>query len=153
MKNDMKNKKDKEVSNMIIGYTTGVFDLFHIGHLNILRNAKSLCDKLIVGITTDELISYKNKKAIIPFHERFEIVGSNQYVDAVVAQETMDKFDAWKKLKFDIVFVGDDWYNTEKWQEIEEEFKKVGVRVVYFPYTKGTSSTIINEILIEKRKK
>jgi len=137
----------------IIGYTTGVFDLFHIGHLNLLRNAKALCDKLIVGVTTDELVSYKHKKAIIPFIERCEIVRSIKYVDLVIPQENMDKYDAWKKLKYDIMFVGDDWHNTEKWNDIEEQFKKVGVKVVYFPYTQGTSSTLINNILLEQRKK
>lgn len=137
---------------MIIGYTTGVFDLFHIGHVNILRNAKSLCDKLIVGVSTDELVfEYKNKKPVIPFIERCEIVQSIEHVDVVIAQQTRDKFELWQKIKFDIMFVGDDWYNSEKWRELESRFKKVDVRVVYFPYTKGTSSTLINEILAEKR--
>lgn len=138
---------------MIIGYTTGVFDLFHIGHLNILRNAKAMCDKLIVGVTTDELVSYKKRRAVIPFHERYEIVRSIKFVDAVIPQETMDKFEGWKKLKFDIMFVGDDWYKTKRWEEIEKKFKEVGVKIVYFPYTKGTSSTLINQILIEQRNK
>ena len=139
---------------MIIGYTTGVFDLFHIGHLNLLKNAKAMCDKLMVGVTTDELIvNYKKKKAVIPFTERCEIVRNIKYVDAVVPQETMDKFEAWKKLKFDVIFVGDDWYNTEKWQNIENQFKKVEVRIIFFPYTKGTSSTMINQILQEERNK
>ena len=137
---------------MIIGYTTGVFDLFHIGHLNLLRNAKAMCDKLIVGVSTDELVSYKNKKAIIPFPERLEIIRSICYVDAAIPQESMDKFQAWRKLKFDLMFVGDDWYKTEKWKEIEIEFEKVGVRIVYFPYTKGTSSTLLNNVLIQLRK-
>ncbi len=133
---------------MIIGYTTGVFDLFHIGHLNLLKNAKGMCDKLIVGVTTDELmIKYKKKKAVIPFEERIEIIRNIKYVDAAIPQETMDKFEAWKKLKFDLMFVGDDWYQTEKWEKFEEEFKRVGVRIIYFPYTKGTSSTLINEVL------
>ncbi len=136
---------------MIIGYTTGVFDLFHIGHLNILRNAKSMCDKLLVGVTSDELVAYKHKQAVIPFQERLEIVQSNKYVDAAVGQYNMDKFEAWKKLKFDVMFVGDDWYNTEKWQDFEKQFTKVGVKIVYFPYTKGTSSTLINNILHSKR--
>lgn len=137
---------------MIIGYTAGVFDLFHIGHLNMLKNAKSLCDKLIVGVTTDELIiTYKKKKAIIPFEERIEIVRNIKWVDAAVAQTNMNKYGEWEKLKFDIMFVGDDWYNTEKWKKIEEKFKRVGVRIIYFPYTKGTSSTLINEILIKER--
>ena len=132
---------------MIIGYTTGVFDLFHIGHLNLLKNAKGMCDKLVVGVTTDELVSYKNKKAVIPFEERLEIVRSIKYVDAAIPQENMDKFEMWQKLKFDVMFVGDDWFNTPKWQEFEKQFNEVGVRIVYFPYTKGTSSTLLNETL------
>ena len=136
---------------MIIGYTTGVFDLFHIGHLNLLKNAKGMCDKLIVGVTTDELVSYKNKKAVIPFEERLEIVRSIKYVDAAIPQENMNKFEAWQKLKFDVMFVGDDWFNTPKWQEFEKQFKEVGVRIVYFPYTKGTSSTLLNETLKKLR--
>lgn len=132
---------------MIIGYTTGVFDLFHIGHLNMLKNAKSMCDKLIVGVTVDELVSYKHKKAVIPFEERLEIVRNIECVDVAIPQTTMDKFDAWQKLKFDLMFVGDDWYGTEKWKKFEEEFNKVGVRIIYFPYTKGTSSTLINKTL------
>jgi|TARA_B110000908_G_scaffold133791_1_gene157921 glycerol-3-phosphate cytidylyltransferase len=136
---------------MIIGYTSGVYDLFHIGHLNLLRNAKSMCDKLIVGVTTDELVAYKNKKAVIPFQERLEIVQSNKHVDAAVPQEDMDKFSAWKKLRFDIMFVGDDWYQSEKWGSLEKQFDEVGVRIVYFPYSKGTSSTLINEVLLKLR--
>lgn len=132
---------------MIVGYTSGVFDLFHIGHLNILRNAKSMCDKLIVGVTTDELVSYKNKQAVIPHRERMEIVRAIEYVDAVIPQDDMDKFNMWRKLKFDVMFVGDDWYTSDKWKDIEKSFKDVGVRVIYFPYTKGTSSTILNETL------
>ena len=139
------------MKNKIVGYTSGVYDLFHIGHLNLLINAKSLCDQLIVGVTTDELVSYKNKKAVIPYQERLEIVRSIKYVDAAVAQEDMDKFKMWEKLKFDVVFVGDDWYQSPKWEEIEEKFKEVGVRVIYFPYTKGVSSTLLNEVLSELR--
>ena len=138
---------------MTIGYTSGVYDLFHVGHLNMLRNAKSLCDKLIVGVTTDELVSYKNKKAVIPFHERIEIVRNIKCVDAVVPQEDMDKMKQWNKLKFDVIFVGDDWHNTDKWKEIELDFKEVGVQIVYFPYTKGISSTKLNEILNKERNK
>lgn len=137
---------------MIIGYTSGVFDLFHIGHLNLLRNAKGMCDKLIVGITTDDLmLKYKDKKAVIPFHERMEIVRAIRYVDAVVPQENMNKLNMWEKLRFDTMFVGDDWFNTRKWQDLEIQFKEVGVRIVYFPYTKGTSSTLINATLSKLR--
>ncbi|CCH49301.1 adenylyltransferase/cytidyltransferase family protein [Pseudodesulfovibrio piezophilus] len=140
------NEKD-----IIIGYTTGVFDLFHVGHLNLLRKAKALCDRLIVGVTTDELVAYKNKRAVIPFHERMEIVHSIDYVDTVVPQEDMDKMKAWDKLKFDIMFVGDDWHATEKWEGYETEFKQKGVKIVYLPYTKTTSSTLINEVLLKLR--
>lgn len=132
---------------MVVGYTTGVYDLFHIGHLNMLKNAKGMCDKLIVGVTVDELVSYKHKRAVIPFEERIEIVRNIKCVDAAVPQETMDKVEAWKKLKYDVLFVGDDWYNSDKWNEYERQLNEVGVKIVYFPYTKGTSSTLINSTL------
>lgn len=136
---------------MVIGYTSGVYDLFHIGHLNLLKNAKGLCDKLIVGVSSDELVSYKNKKSVIPFEERIEIVRNIRYVDAAIQQADMDKFAMWERIKFDVMFVGDDWYNTPKWQENDKKFKEVGVKIIYFPYTKGTSSTLINEILLKER--
>ena len=137
-----------------IGYTTGCFDLFHIGHLNILRRAKEKCDKLIVGVTTDELLQiYKKKSPIIPFEERISIVKAIKYVDEAVPQEDMDKISHWEKLKFNVVFVGDDWQNTDKWNKIESDFNEIGVDVLYFPYTKGTSSTLINDILVNERKK
>lgn len=137
---------------MIIGYTAGVFDLFHIGHVNILRNAKALCEKLIVGVTVDSLVSYKNKKSVIPFEERIEIVRCCKYVDLAVPQETMDKLDAYHRYSFDIMFVGDDWYKTEKWDEIEKQLSGFGVKIIYFPYTKNTSSTLINDTLNKLRK-
>jgi glycerol-3-phosphate cytidylyltransferase len=118
----------------------------------MLRNAKSFCDKLIVGVTTDELVSYKNKKAIIPFEERIEIVRHIKYVDVVVPQMSMDKKEAWERYKFDIMFVGDDWFKTEKWEKFEQEFNEIGVKIVYFPYTKGTSSTLINNVLKDLRR-
>ena len=132
---------------MIIGYTTGVYDLFHIGHLNLLKNAKGMCDKLIVGVTVDELVAYKGKKSMIPFEDRIEIVRSIKYVDAAVPQYDMDKLSACKKLGAKFLFVGDDWYGTEKWREYERQFKQEGIQIVYFPYTKGVSSTKINEAL------
>ncbi len=136
---------------MVIGYTSGVYDLFHVGHLNLLKNAKGMCDKLIVGVTTDDLSLYKGKKPLIPFEDRVEIVRAIRYVDAVVPQETMDKMQMCKKLKASILFVGDDWYNTAKWDLIEQELSKFDVRVVYFPYTKGVSSTKITETLMQVR--
>ena len=139
------------LKNKIVGYTAGVFDLFHVGHLNILRNAKSMCDKLVVGVSVDELVAYKNKKAVIPFNERIDIIRSIKFVDLAVPQESMDKMEMWKKIKFDVMFVGDDWYKTEKWEALEKMFNKVGVKIVYFPYTKGTSSTLINSTLLKLR--
>ena len=136
---------------MVIGYTTGVYDLFHIGHLNLLKNAKGLCDKLIVGVSVDKLVEYKNKRAVIPFEERIEIVRNIKCVDAAIPQEEIDKFKMWEKLHFDILFVGDDWFNTPNWQEMERKLSEVGVRIVYFPYTKGVSSTLLNETLIKLR--
>ena len=117
-----------------VGYTTGVFDMFHVGHLNILRKAKEQCDYLIVGVSTDELVrEYKNKTPIIPFEER--------------SQVNRDKYEAWKELKFDVMFVGDDWKGKPLFMKVEDDFRKVGVEVVYFPYTKDTSSTILREKL------
>jgi glycerol-3-phosphate cytidylyltransferase-like family protein len=110
-----------------------------------------MCDKLIVGVTTDKLVSYKNKRAVIPFEERMDIVRSIEYVDAVVPQEDMNKFETWKKLKFDVMFVGDDWYRSDKWKVLEKQFNEVGVRIVFFPYTKGISSTLLNETLLKLR--
>ena len=138
---------------MVIGYTAGVYDLFHIGHLNLLKNAKGMCDKLVVGVTTDDLVSYKGKQALIPFDERIEIVRNIKYVDAAIPQYDMDKLTACKKLGASILFVGDDWYNTEKWNKYEEEFKKEGIKIIYFPYTKGISSTILNNALKSARDK
>ncbi len=138
---------------MVIGYTTGVFDLFHVGHLNLLKNAKAMCDKLIVGVTVDELVEYKGKHAFIPFEDRFEIVRSIKYVDAVVPQYDMDKLAACRKLGASILFVGDDWYGTEKWEKYEKELAAEDIKVIYFPYTRGVSSTRINEALGQLRKK
>lgn len=137
---------------MTIGYTTGVYDLFHIGHLNLLKNAKGMCDKLIVGVTVDELVKYKGKQALIPFEDRIELVRSCKYVDAAVPQYDMDKLAACKKLGVQILFVGDDWYGTDKWCEYEKQFSEAGIRIVYFPYTKGMSSTQIRKALDMVRK-
>lgn len=136
---------------MIVGYTSGVYDLFHVGHLNLLKNAKGLCDKLIVGVTVDELVAYKHKKAVIPFAERLEIVRNIKCVDAAIPQDDLDKYKMWEKIHFDILFVGDDWFNHPRWKAMEEKFAEVGVRVVYFPYTKGVSSTLLNETLQKLR--
>ena len=138
---------------MIIGYTAGVFDLFHIGHLTLLKNARALCDKLIVGVTVDELVLYKGKHAMIPFSDRIEIIRNIKCVDAAVPQYDMDKLTMCKKLGASILFVGDDWYGTEKWKAYEKDFAEAGIKIIYFPYTHGVSSTKITEALTAVRDK
>lgn len=137
-----------------VGYTTGVFDMFHIGHLNLIKRAKEQCDYLIAGVSTDDLVeSYKSKKPIIPFEERLAIVESIKYVDKAVPQITMDKMQAWKELKFDVMFHGSDWKNSEMYNKIIDDFKKVGVDVVFLPHTEGISSTMLSEILYDIKEK
>ena len=134
-----------------IGYTTGVFDLFHIGHLNILKKAKEKCEYLIVGVSTDEVVkTYKNKTPIISFEERKAIVEAIKYVDEVVPQRSMDKFKAWEQNHFDVIFHGDDWKNSDMYNEMERKLRSVGVDFVYFTYTQGTSSTILAKVLNAK---
>ena len=135
-----------------VGYTTGVFDMFHIGHLNILRRAKEQCSKLIVGVSTDELVrSYKQKVPVIPFEERFAIVAACRYVDEVVSQEDRDKIAAFHRIGFDVMFVGDDWKGKPLFVDVERYLNEHGVEVVYFPYTQGTSSTILREKILRER--
>lgn len=135
-----------------IGYTTGVFDMFHIGHLNILKQAKEQCEYLIVGVSTDELVQQsKNKTPIIPFDERVEILKAIKYVDLVVPQYNKDKIAAYDMYKFDVMFVGDDWKGSELFTKCENELNKRGSCVVYFPYTKSTSSTILREKLLNNK--
>lgn len=130
----------------IIGYTTGVFDMFHVGHLNILRRAKELCDFLIVGVTTDELCyKRKNKYPIVNQEDRVRIVSAVKYVDKVVLQEDMDKLKAVKEVCADIVFVGSDWKDTPTWVQYEKDFASVGCKVIYLDHTDGISSTILRE--------
>lgn len=129
-----------------IGYTTGVFDMFHIGHLNILKRAKEQCEYLIVGVSTDEVVeTYKNKRPVIPFEERIAIVEAIRYVDKVVPQISMDKMEAYNALKFDALFHGSDWKGSNMYEKIVADFEKVGVDVVFLPHTDGISSTIIRE--------
>lgn len=129
-----------------IGYTTGVYDMFHIGHLNILKKAKEQCEHLIVGVSTDEVVEqYKHKKPVIPFEERLAIVQAIRYVDEVVSQTNMDKFEAWKALRFDVLFHGSDWKNSAMYNEIEQKLNAVGVDVVFFPHTEGVSTTDLIE--------
>ncbi len=132
-----------------VGYTTGVFDLFHIGHLNILRRAKEMCEYLIVGVSTDELVKeYKNKTPVIPFEERKAIVEAIKYVDKVVPQENRDKIAAFDEYKFDVIFVGDDWKGSTVFDEVNSYMKDNGASgVCYIPYTQNVSSTILKDVL------
>lgn len=131
-----------------IGYAAGAFDLFHVGHLNILKRAKSECDYLIAGVVSDEMLELsKGRRPVIPLSERLEIVGSLGCVDRAYAETLPSKLDTWRELQFDIFFKGDDWRGTRKGMELEREFAAVGVEVVYFPYTIDTSSTLLRQAL------
>ena len=131
-----------------IGYTTGVFDMFHIGHLNVLKNAKQYCDKLIVGVSTDELVmEYKKQKPIIPYKERIEIIKAIKFVDEVVPQTSMDKMEAWHRLHYNVLLHGDDWKGSSMYNSIEQELEAVNVKVIYLPHTTGTSSTMLREMI------
>lgn len=131
-----------------IGYAAGAFDLFHVGHLNLLRHAKSECDFLIAGVVSDDLLEQnKGKRPIIPLIERLEIVQSVQFVDRAVAEDAPTKLDMWKRLGFNVFFKGDDWKGTPQGLKLEETFARVGVEVVYFPYTVHTSSTFLRRTL------
>lgn len=140
--------KKNNTKRQIIGYTAGVYDMFHIGHLNVIRNAKAQCDYLIVAVSTDELVQKeKNKTPVIPFEERKEIVSAIKYVDKVVPQIDKNKFGAWEKYKFDKMFVGSDWQGTPQWKKYEEQLKPYGVEIVYLPHTDGVSSTELTELI------
>lgn len=126
-----------------IGYTSGVFDLFHVGHLRLLQRARALCDYLIVGVTIDELVAYKNTQVLIPFAERLEIVSQIKGVDLAIPQDNLDKTVMWRKLKFDVMFIGDDWFETERLNGFERDLGNVGVKVIYLPYSHVVSTTIL----------
>ncbi|MBR4265590.1 MAG: adenylyltransferase/cytidyltransferase family protein [Bacteroidales bacterium] len=133
---------------MTIGYTTGVFDMFHIGHLNILQRAKSLCDYLIVGVSTDELVLHeKNKTPIITFADRCAIVEAIKFVNKVVPQQDKNKLAAWERYHFNKMFVGSDWKGSAAWQIYEKQFAPIGVEIIYLNHTEGISSTILREKL------
>lgn len=134
-----------------VGFVQGVFDLFHVGHLNLLKNAKANCNKLIVGVNADELVQeYKHKTPVINYEERAAIVAAMKYVDEVVKMTDRNKIAAAEKYKFDAIFMGDDWKGTPFYNEMEKRLKQIGVDIVYFPYTKSISSTKIREKLLKK---
>lgn len=131
-----------------IGYAPGAYDLFHVGHLNLLRQAKEQCDFLIAGVVADEvLIRHKGVTPVIPLAERLEIVRNVRFVDAAHAAMTNDKLEIWHDLRFNVLFKGDDWRGTEKGDRLERDFGAIGVKVVYFPYTRSTSSSALRKTL------
>ena len=131
-----------------IGYAPGAYDLFHIGHLNILRHAKARCDVLIAGVVADEVLEItKGRRPVVPLTERMEIVRHIDVVDDVYAETQPDKLLTWQDLHFDVIFKGDDWRGTAKGQKLESDFASVGVAVEYFPYTVHTSSTMLRRAL------
>lgn len=133
-----------------IGFTAGAFDMFHIGHLNLIKNAKKNCDHLIVGVNSDELIQqYKNKTTIIPFEERAAIVKSIKYVDEVLKIDSLDKEIIWSENNYDYLFIGSDWKGNDRWNKTEEIMANYGVEVIYLPYTQSTSSTILRQKLLK----
>lgn len=134
----------------IIGYTQGTFDMFHIGHLNLLNHARKHCDYLVVGVNTDELVQrYKGKTAIVPWEERAKIVESIKGVDQVIRTDTLDKMAIWKSVHFHKIFVGDDWRGNLRWEETSRQMREIGVELIFLPYTKDTSSTLLRNKLIE----
>lgn len=136
------------MTSKIIGYATGVFDLFHIGHLRILKKAKLHCDYLIVGVSSDELVlEYKSKTPIIPLKHRMEIVSSLKCVDEAIIQTDRDKLRAFHEIGFNVMFVGDDWKGDPLWVELEKEIGKYGGRIMYFPYTRNVSSSQFTKLL------
>lgn len=136
----------------VVGYTSGVFDLFHVGHLRILQQAKALCDQLIVGVTIDKLVGYKNTEVVIPFEQRIDIIRNLRCVDLAIPQKDLDKYEMWKKIKFDVMFIGDDWFGTQRFKEFEKKLAKVDVRIVYLPYTHGVCSSDIKAKILGKDK-
>lgn len=135
-----------------VGYTTGVFDLFHVGHLNLLERCKEQCEHLIVAVCTDEYAHESGKNPTIPYADRARIIAALKCVDEVVPMEFTDKLEAWKLHKYDVLFSGDDWKGSERYAITERQLKEIGVDVVYFPYTKSVSTTKIRNQLNEKSK-
>ena len=134
----------------VIGYTQGTFDMFHIGHLNLIKNAKRHCDILVVGVNSEDLVeSYKNKRPIIPLDERVEIMRAIKYVDEVIVTNTLDKKEIWEKVRFNEIYIGDDWKGNERWEKTGKEMEQLGAKLVFLPYTKDTSSTMLREKLKE----
>lgn len=139
------------MESMRVGYVPGVFDMFHVGHLNVLRNARLACDRLIAGVVSDERsLAAKGKSPIVPLAERLEIVRGIRYVDDAVVEDVPEKLEMWRRLQFDVIIKGDDWRGTAKGDKLERDFASVGVEVVYLPYTVHTSSTMLRRALTDR---
>lgn len=139
---------DTPIQRPVVGYAPGVYDLFHVGHLNILRTAREQCDYLIAGVVSDEMaLAAKGRRPVVPLNERLEIVRHIRFVDQVHAEHVSDKLETWRELRFDRFFKGDDWKGTPKGVALQHRFAEVGVEVVYFPYTEHTSSTLLRQFL------
>jgi glycerol-3-phosphate cytidylyltransferase len=139
------------MSDARVGYVPGIFDMFHVGHLNVLRNARLACDFLIAGVVSDEMSERsKGKTPIIPLAERLEVVRSIRYVDDAVEEDVSEKLEMWQRLQFDVIIKGDDWRGTAKGEKLERDFASVGVEVVYLPYTMHTSSTKLRQVLDQR---
>jgi glycerol-3-phosphate cytidylyltransferase len=131
-----------------VGYAPGVYDLFHIGHLNVLRNSRQFCDHLIAGVVSDDLAQrVKGLRPVVPLEERLEIVQAIRYVDEAVVEDLPHKLEMWERLRFDVIIKGDDWKGTDKGDKLEADFAAVGVEVAYLPYTQRTSSTMLRRML------
>ena len=131
-----------------IGYAPGAYDLFHVGHLNLLRHAKSRCDFLIAGVVSDEMLELtKGRRPVIPLDERLAIVSHISYVDRAIAEVLPNKLETWESVRFNVLFKGDDWRGTAKGEKLERDFAEVGVEIVYFPYTMHTSSSMLRRVL------
>ena len=132
----------------VVGYVPGVFDMFHVGHLNILRNARAVCDRLVAGVVSDErALSAKGKGPVVPQDERLAIVGAIRHVDEAILEDVPEKLEMWERLRFDVIVKGDDWRGTPRGSKLERDFSPVGVRVIYLPYTVHTSSTMLRQAL------
>lgn len=132
----------------VVGYVPGVFDMFHVGHLNIINSARPHCSELVVGVVSDEVVTeVKGRRPVVPLEERMEVVAAIRGVDRVVVDVQADKFDTWHELRYDVIFKGDDWARTPKGRKLERDLATVGARVHYFPYTRHTSSTVLRRAL------
>lgn len=130
----------------VIGYAPGAYDLFHIGHLNLLRRSRLACDFLVAGVVSDEVaVAQKGKRPVVPEEERLEIVRACRYVDDVYLERTPDKLETWDEVRFDVVYKGDDWVGSPRWEKLARDFAERGVDVVFLPYTSRTSSTLLRD--------